>query len=61
MFDLVVNGGALYTVRYAKADALPAQRQVTTPWQEYALLPDVALVPLDARVTTIAFNRLYRV
>ena len=30
----------------------PAQRQVA-PWQDYAWLPDVVMIPLDSRVTTI--------
>jgi hypothetical protein len=53
MFDLVVNGGGRLTLDYARGGFLPAQRQVDTPWQDYAHLPDVALVPLDARVTTV--------
>ena len=53
LFDLAVNGGGLLTVTYQKHGYLPAQRQVQTPWQDYAALPDVALVPLDPRVTTV--------
>ena len=53
MFDLAVNGGGLLTVNYAKAGFLPAQRQVEVPWQDYAWLPDVVLIPLDSQVTTI--------
>ena len=30
-----------------------AQRQVHVPWQDYAWLPDVALIPLDAQVTRV--------
>src|SRR5206468_2022146 len=52
-FDLVVNGGGLLTLTYAKAGYLPAQRQVQAPWQDYASLPDVALIPLDAQVTAV--------
>ncbi len=52
-FDLVVNGGGLLTLVYEKTGYLPAQRQVQTPWQDYAFAPDVALVTLDPVVTTI--------
>lgn len=53
LFDLAVNGGGLLTVNYEKAGYLPAQRQVQAPWQDYAWLPDVVLIPLDSQVTTI--------
>ena len=52
-FDLAVNGGGLLTVSYAAGGFLPAQRQVQTPWHDYVPLPDVALVPYDANVSTI--------
>jgi RHS repeat-associated protein len=52
-FDLVVNGGGLLTVDYQKAGYVPAQRQVQTPWQDFAFLPDVALIPLDPQVTAV--------
>ena len=57
MFDLAVNGGGLLTVRYVKEGFLTAQRQVDAPWQDYALLPDVVLMPLDAQVTAIDLSR----
>ncbi len=53
VFDMAVNGGGLLTVTYQKAGFLPAQRQVTVPWQDYAFLPDVVLIPLDTQVTTV--------
>jgi RHS repeat-associated protein len=53
MFDLAVNGGGTLTVRYDKANYLPAQRQVTVPWQDYVFIPDVALVAFDVQVTTV--------
>src|SRR5215213_873091 len=52
-FDLAVNGGGPITVRYEKADYLPAQRQVSAPWRDYVNLDDVVLIPRDAQVTTI--------
>jgi len=53
MFDLVVNGGGLLTLNYAREGFLPAQRQAETPWRNYVSLPDVVLVGLDAQVKTI--------
>ncbi len=52
-FDMAVNGGGLLTVNYEKPGYLPAQRQVQTPWQDYALVDDVVMVVLDQQVTTI--------
>jgi hypothetical protein len=52
-FDLAVNGGGLLTILYAKPGYLPVQRQVQTPWQDYAFTTDVALIPLDPQVTRI--------
>jgi RHS repeat-associated protein len=53
MFDLAVNGGSQLVVRYEKAGYLPVQRPITPPWQDYAGLPDVVLIPFDAQVTAI--------
>jgi RHS repeat-associated protein len=52
-FDIVVNGGGLLTVVYTKAGYLPSQRPVNPPWQDYAWLPDIVMIPLDTQVTTI--------
>lgn len=56
VFDLVVNGGGLLTVRYRLDHYPPVDRQVEPPWQDFAWLPDVVLTPLDRRVTTIFFG-----
>ena len=53
MFDLAVNGGGLLTVQYDRAGLLRAQRQVNTPWRDYAMLPDVVLIALDPQMTTV--------
>ncbi len=52
-FDLAVNGGGYLTVKYEKAGYIPAQRQVSVSWQDYAEVPDVTLLMRDAQVTTI--------
>lgn len=53
MFDMAVNGGGLLTVNYQKEGYLSAQRQVDAPWEDYAWLPDVVMIPVDAQVTAI--------
>ena len=44
-FDLAVNGGGTLTLHYSKPGHLPAQRQVQTPWQDFAYAEDVILIP----------------
>jgi len=56
MFDLAVNGGGVLTVSYEKTGHLPVQRQINTPWQDYAHLPDVVMIQLDIQVTPIDLN-----
>lgn len=56
MLDLAVNGGGYLTVNYQKDGYLTAQRQVDVPWQDYVWLPDVVLIPVDAKVTAIDFS-----
>lgn len=53
MFDLVVNGGGTLTVDYQREGYLPVQRQRVTPWQDYAWLPEVVMIPPDTDVTRI--------
>jgi len=53
VFDMAVNGGGLLTVSYQKDGYLLAQRQVNVPWQDYAWLPDVVMIPADPQVTAI--------
>ncbi|MDS4041712.1 MAG: PKD domain-containing protein, partial [Candidatus Competibacter sp.] len=52
-FDLAVNGGGPLTLNYHRSGYLPAQRQVQTPWQDYAFAPDVSLVTLDPAATAV--------
>ncbi|MCB1032600.1 MAG: DNRLRE domain-containing protein, partial [Acidobacteria bacterium] len=53
VFDLVVNGGGLLTLTYAKTGYLPIQRQVQAPWRDYAWAPDVVFLPYDESTTVI--------
>lgn len=52
-FAFVVNGGGRLTVDYRASGFLPVQRNITPPWQDYAWLPDVELIPIDSQVTVI--------
>jgi RHS repeat-associated protein len=53
MYDLVVNGGGLLTLTYTAQGYLAAQRQVQAPWQDYAQVSNVALVPYDPHINTV--------
>ncbi len=55
-FDMVVNGGGYLTLDYNKEGYLPAQRQINTPWQDFAHASDVVLVALDSKVTAVDLN-----
>lgn len=55
-FDMAVNGGGLVIVNYELAGYLPVQRRIQVPWQDYVVLPDVVMIPLDKQVTTIDLN-----
>ncbi|MDH5516154.1 MAG: thrombospondin type 3 repeat-containing protein, partial [Gammaproteobacteria bacterium] len=52
-FDMAVNGGGPLTVVYEKSGYLTVHRIVEVPWQDYAVLPDVVMTPLDTKVTTV--------
>ncbi|MEH6519213.1 MAG: PKD domain-containing protein [Halioglobus sp.] len=53
MFDMAVNGGGLLTVEFRRDGYLPAQRQVRTPWQDFVIAEDVALLQPDSSVTNV--------
>jgi YD repeat-containing protein len=53
MFDMAVNGGGAITLTYEKDGYLTVQRQVNTPWQDWAVVDDAVMIPLDAKVTTV--------
>jgi hypothetical protein len=55
-FDLAVNGGGTQTINYKKTSYLPAQRQVTASWQNYAFTDDAVLMQQDTRVSTVNLN-----
>src|SRR5438876_3897286 len=53
LFDLAVNGGGQLTVNYVKVGLLPLQRQANVPWQDYVVVPDVVMIPVDPQVTAV--------
>jgi RHS repeat-associated protein len=55
-WDLVVNGGGQPVLDFVAAGRLPAQRRVEVGWQERQRLDDLALVELDAAVTTVTLG-----
>lgn len=55
-FDLAANGGGRLTLNYDKAGYCPVQRQVDAPWQDWAPVPDVVMVSMDAKVTTVVLG-----
>jgi RHS repeat-associated protein len=57
VFDLVVNGGSLLTVNYAKEGYLAAQRQSVVQWQDYVRLDTVTLITLDPQSTVVDFSQ----
>ncbi len=52
-FDMAVNGGGTIIVNYELEGYLPVQRRIQVPWQDISVLPDVVMIPLDKKVTTI--------
>ena len=52
-FDLAVNGGGLLTLDYRRDGFLPLQRRLETPWRDYALAPEVVMLPLDPIATVV--------
>ena len=55
-YDLVVNGGGFENVRFVKSGYPEVQRRVQLPWQDYVVLDDIAMTPLDTAVTVIDFS-----
>jgi RHS repeat-associated protein len=55
-FDMAVNGGGILTIKFEKVGLMPAQRQVTAPWQDYVMIDDVVILPYDDHVTLVDLN-----
>ncbi len=52
-FDLAVNGGRQYTLRFTCPSYLEAQRKVTVPINDFAIAEAVALIGVTARYTDV--------
>jgi RHS repeat-associated protein len=55
-FDMAVNGGGVLTLRYEMVGYLPVERQLSVPWQDYALAPEVVMTPEDPQGTVVAMG-----
>ena len=59
-YAIAVKGGALLAVVYAGPAGgptyLPVQRHTPTRWQQYAVIPDVYLTPVDPNATDVALG-----
>jgi YD repeat-containing protein len=54
-YDLVVNGGGPLTLEFSHSGYLAAQRTLDVPWQDYAFVEDLALLPPDALSSQLQF------
>ena len=52
-FDMAVNGGGVFSVKYERVGCLSLQRTENVPWQDYCGVPDVVMIGYDANVTLI--------
>ena len=50
-YDIAVNGGGSLTVTFNKNDFIGSQRSIAVPVNDYVRADDVALIPLDSKVT----------
>jgi len=55
-FDLIVNGGATYYLRFAAGGFFSADRQVAVGWERTATVDDVLLVAPDSKGNALAGN-----
>ncbi len=55
-YDMAVNGGGRLRVAFEKADYLPVERALDTPWNDFRTLPDVVMIPLDAQVAEVQMD-----
>lgn len=52
-YDMAVNGGGRLTLNFGRPGFLPGQRSVQVPWQDFAIVDEIALVPLDQNATPV--------
>ncbi|MBL4898621.1 MAG: hypothetical protein JKX76_03115, partial [Colwellia sp.] len=56
VFDMVVNGGNLYTIQYEKVGLLAVQRQLDMPLRDYSWVRDAVMIPVDSKATTVSLG-----
>ncbi len=54
-YDLVVNGGRLLTLEFSHTGYIGAQRTLGVPWQDYAFVDDLKLLPPDLASSELEF------
>ncbi len=52
-YDVAVGGGGPVTLRFERRGFITSQRQADAPWQDFAEVDDVVLVPYDDQVTEV--------
>jgi RHS repeat-associated protein len=52
-FDIAVNGGGPLTLVFEREGYIPVQRLVEVPWQDYADVDAVVMVPYDGKETDV--------
>ena len=52
-YDLAANGGGWVTVHIDKPGYMSAQRRFQAPWRDWAIAPDVVLLPYDPQYTRV--------
>ena len=52
-YDLAANGGGWITVHIEKLGYMSAQRRFQAPWRDWAVAPEVVLLPYDPQYTRI--------
>jgi hypothetical protein len=52
-YDIAVNGGGSVTLRFSRRNFISAQRLTKVGWNEFVLLDDVVLIPVDNKVTEV--------
>ncbi|MBX7144588.1 MAG: hypothetical protein K1X79_09075 [Oligoflexia bacterium] len=61
LFDMAVNGGGDVVVEYRKSGYLPVDRKASTRWQDFSIVEEVIMVPLDPIATNVDLSSITQV
>ena len=50
-YDIAVNGGSAVTIMYNRRNFIGSQRSVVVPVNNYVTIEDIAMIPVDAKVS----------